>query len=247
MKTSFSDICLGFLALILTAFVSSSLVYASCASLPACSALGYTQTAADCASFPYIKCPYDTSKVACQTTNLDCTAFGFKNQDYQCLTSDGDRGGELCNPVRVTPESPYCIQRIYCTDLIIVSTSDLLIRLKKQISGERELFAYAPDKSITSYSGYNYKRIKLENMEKYTLKMRNINNSNDYPLQCDILNKNSEAYCTKKTIYNDEKLKELAISECGTHENSYTTFCDLIIFVPSCLDEEMLALTFDLK
>ena len=69
----------------------SSLVYAdvTCTQAPDCAALGYTQTEAQCASKPAIKCPFDTSKYYCKQTPVieGCTVGSFLYTDGSCSST----------------------------------------------------------------------------------------------------------------------------------------------------------------
>ncbi len=58
----------------------------TCTKAPDCASLGYTQTEAECASKPSIKCPFDTSKYYCKKiVEVDgCTVGSYLYTDQSC-------------------------------------------------------------------------------------------------------------------------------------------------------------------
>ncbi len=58
----------------------------TCTQAPDCASLGYTQTEAECASKPSIKCPFDTSKYYCKKiVEVDgCTVGSYLYTDQSC-------------------------------------------------------------------------------------------------------------------------------------------------------------------
>ena len=61
----------------------------TCTQAPDCASLGYTQTEAECASKPSIKCPFDTSKYYCKKTPVveGCTVGSYLYTDKSCSST----------------------------------------------------------------------------------------------------------------------------------------------------------------
>ena len=61
----------------------------TCTKAPDCASLGYTQTEAECASKPSIKCPFDTSKYYCKKTPVveGCTVGSYLYADKTCSSN----------------------------------------------------------------------------------------------------------------------------------------------------------------
>src|SRR5574344_1714451 len=57
-------------------FYTSPSLALVCGTAPDCAEMGYNKSAADC-SGEYLKCPFDTSKVACIEAGANCTDLGF--------------------------------------------------------------------------------------------------------------------------------------------------------------------------
>ena len=95
------------MSLVALLYGGSSLAYAdvTCTDAPDCAALGYTQTEAQCASKPAIKCPFDTSKYYCKQTPVieGCTVGSFLYTDGSCsstYTSGRTLVGIVFDPIK---------------------------------------------------------------------------------------------------------------------------------------------------
>lgn len=61
-----------------------------------CEAMGYTKTAASCAGVDFIKCPFDTSKVFCQTKGCPAGYQESCDSSYQKVIDTKVSDGKTC-------------------------------------------------------------------------------------------------------------------------------------------------------
>ena len=77
--------------ILLASAAAPALLYAlpsqaqTCTAAPDCATLGYTKTASQCSGKAYTRCPFDTSKYACDTpTTTKCYELGFTDTKGNC-------------------------------------------------------------------------------------------------------------------------------------------------------------------
>ena len=78
--------------ILLASAAAPALLYAlpsqaqTCTAAPDCATLGYTKTASQCSGKSYTRCPFDTSKYACDTpTSTQCYEQGFTDSKANCV------------------------------------------------------------------------------------------------------------------------------------------------------------------
>ncbi len=78
--------------ILLASAAAPALLYAlpsqaqTCTAAPSCTTLGYTKTASQCSGKSYTRCPFDTSKYACDsaTSSTECYNLGFIDSKKNC-------------------------------------------------------------------------------------------------------------------------------------------------------------------
>lgn len=74
----------------------SGVAMADCTPSPDCGTLGYNKSASGCNGAPYVRCPFDTTKVVC-LVSVKCEDGGYLSScptDYNCTTKNF--GGNVC-------------------------------------------------------------------------------------------------------------------------------------------------------
>src|SRR5574344_1260823 len=151
---------------------SSALV---CGTAPDCAEMGYNKSAADC-SGEYLKCPFDTSKVACIEAGANCSDYGFL---YDCTgTGYASGSGTACDSkyTACTCSSGYEWRGSACSKILAIgdilysdmTVSDDLISGKTAIgvvfdATNRYAVALTNASSYMTWGGYGTDISGLEN------------------------------------------------------------------------------------